>query len=91
VVKVRQGPNEHFDLMEADAHRLLVELLTRLPWVLSGFDSRRERSWKADRGEVLARVEEQKQQIQALPPEARRPTIEDKIRRAEEQADTRLR
>jgi len=84
-VMVREGKDERFILSETDTHRLLVALLTRLPWVLSGFDPGREQQWRAGAEPLWNAVQQERQQIQALSPDARRSLIDDKVRLAASQ------
>ena len=79
-VKVRRGEDVRFPLADTDARRLLLELLTRLPWVLSGFEPERDRQWQANREQVVQAVEQERQQIQSLSPDARRSMLDDKIK-----------
>lgn len=83
-VRVRRGEEVLFFLAEAGVHRLVLELLTRLPWVLSGFDPGREQQWRTDREQVVQAVQRARQEIQALSPEARRALVDDKVQRAAE-------
>jgi hypothetical protein len=88
-VRTRRGDELLFFLAEGGVQRLLLELLSRLPWVLSGFDPGREQQWQTDRPRVVQSVEQAREQIQALSPEARRALVDDKVQRAAETKEPR--
>ena len=84
-VRTRRGLAEVFGLKKPEADQLLIELIGRLPWVMTGYNEPWERDWLGDRAPLLARVEAQRQQIQALPEEKRRAMIDDKVTQARDQ------
>jgi hypothetical protein len=89
VVLLRQGGEESFELADADARRLLLELLTRLPWALSGSDRHWQEAWRASPETVLTAVEEERCRFLSLPPEARGQAVQERLRLAEGESDRR--
>lgn len=85
-VKVRKGSTVYFGGREADVDRLLFELISRQPWVLSGANERWDELWRIDQGQVFERVEAQREQVQAQRPEERRASLEEKVSRARTEA-----
>jgi hypothetical protein len=77
-VKLRDGSEEQFVLSAANAPRLVLEIVRRLPWVHSGSDEVLERRWQSERQEFLAAFDRQREQVQALPPERREELIREK-------------
>jgi hypothetical protein len=85
-VRQRGGTSTYFAGAEDDVNRLLFELVSRLPWVLSGADERWDRLWQADRGNLLDGVAEQRRQIQARDRHGLDDLVRDKVRRAQERS-----
>jgi hypothetical protein len=83
-VKVRRGNDELFRCSKEEVDRLLLELLTRLPWVRSGLDERWERQWEGDRPALVADVQRERERIQAGPGEGWAALVRDKVRQAQE-------
>src|SRR5262249_50735956 len=87
-LKVKRGRDETFLTTREDADRLLAELLRRLPWVLSGVDSRWDDLWRQDRGRLFDSVQAQREQVQAGGPSGWEALAADKLRQALAQART---
>jgi hypothetical protein len=82
LVRTRKGVGEVFTMKKVEADQLLFELIGRLPWVMTGYNDLWEREWLSNRAQLLARVEDERQQIQLWPDEKKRAMVEDKITQA---------
>jgi hypothetical protein len=86
-VLAHHGRDERFFLQEGDAHRLLVELMTRLPWIQGGFDLWGERFNPAERQRLSEAICQERERLQSVEPAELPALIDDKVRHAGTEAE----